>query len=76
MNTHQIIRFNIRLGYEQFLQVYQGFAKNVSVLAEDGRRVSFPAMNIQSYLTKDGINGYFEMELTAENKFISIKKLS
>ncbi|MFZ2407754.1 MAG: DUF2835 family protein [Methylobacter sp.] len=26
-------------------------------------------------MTKQGIDGYFEMELTPENKFVSIKKL-
>ncbi len=56
--------------------VYQGAAKNVSVVAEDGRRIAFPARNIQSFLTRDGINGYFEMELTAENKFIAIKRIA
>ena len=76
MNKSQIIRFNLNLDYQQYLQVYQGTAKNVSVVADDGRRIAFPARNIQSFLNREGINGYFEMELTAENKFISIKKLS
>ena len=75
MLKSQIIRFNLNLNYQQYLQVYQGSAKNVSVIADDGRRIAFPARNIQSFLNRDGINGYFEMELTAENKFISIKKL-
>ena len=50
-------------------------AKNVSVVADDGRRIAFPAGRVQSFLTKQGISGYFEMELTPENKFVSIKKL-
>jgi len=74
MPQHQYIRFTLRLSYEQYLQVYQGTAKNISVVADDGRRIAFPARNIQSFLTKEGIHGYFEMELTAENKFISVKK--
>ncbi len=69
MIKSQIIRFNLNLNYQQYIQVYQGTAKNVSILADDGRRITFPARNIQSFLN-------FEMELTAENKFISIKKLS
>jgi hypothetical protein len=76
MSQHQHIRFTLKLSYDQFLQVYQGTAKNVSVVADDGRRIAFPARNIQSFLSKDGINGYFEMELTAENKFVSLKLLS
>ncbi len=75
MSQHQLIRFTLQLPYDQFLKVYQGVAKNISVIADDGRRISFPARNIQSFLTKDGIRGYFEMELTAENKFVDITKL-
>jgi len=72
---NQLIRFSLQLSYDQYLQVYQGAAKNISVVATDGRRIAFPARNVQSFLTRKGINGYFEMELTAENKFICIKKL-
>jgi len=76
MSQPQHIRFTLQLSYDKYLKVYQGAAKNVSVIADDGRRIAFPARNIQSFLNKDGINGYFEMILTAENKFVSIKKLA
>lgn len=73
--ANQIIRFKLNLGYDQYLAVYQGIAKNISVLADDGRRIVFPAGNIQRYLTKTGIQGYFEMELTPQNKFVRINKI-
>ncbi|MBD9355234.1 DUF2835 domain-containing protein [Methylomonas albis] len=73
--ANQFIRFKLNLSYDQYLAVYQGVAKNVVTLADDGRRLVFPAGNIQRYLTKTGIQGYFEMELGAGNKFIGIKKL-
>ncbi|PKM11596.1 MAG: DUF2835 domain-containing protein [Gammaproteobacteria bacterium HGW-Gammaproteobacteria-3] len=75
MPDHYFIRFTLNLGYEQYLSVYQGAAKNVSVIAEDGRRIQFPAGNIQSFLTRQGIQGVFEMELSAQNKFIGIRKI-
>ncbi|WP_026601968.1 DUF2835 family protein [Methylomonas sp. 11b] len=56
--------------------MYQGIAKTVVTVADDGRRVVFPAGNIQRYLTKTGIQGHFEMELAAGNKFVGIKKLT
>ncbi len=74
-NMNQTIHFKLQLSYEQFLKVYQGIAKNVTVTAEDGRRIAFPARNIQTFLTKEGIRGYFEMELTAENKFVNIRRI-
>ena len=75
MSQHQAIRFSLNLTYDEYFRVYQGLAKTVSVVADDGRRIVFPAGNIQSYLTKNGIRGYFEMLLTAENKFVSITKI-
>jgi len=75
MNTHQYIRFRLNLSTDQYLKVYQGIAKNITALADDGRRIAFPAQNIKQFLTHDGVYGHFEMELTAENKFVSIRKL-
>jgi hypothetical protein len=75
MIRNKYIRFALTLSSEQFLQVYQGIAKNVQVITDDGKRVAFPAGRIQPFLTREGISGYFEMELTVDNKFVSIKKL-
>ncbi|GAB4274986.1 MAG: hypothetical protein Kow0065_23030 [Methylomicrobium sp.] len=75
MSESIFIRFRLNLSYDQYLSVYQGVAKTVSVVADDGRRIQFPAGNIQPFLTKQGIQGYFEMELTPQYKFIGIKKL-
>ncbi len=71
----QLIRFHLNLSYEQYLAFYQGTIKTVMVKADDGRNISFPASNIKCYLTKYGIQGYFEMELTTQNKFVAIKRL-
>lgn len=75
MSTHQFIRFQLDLSYDQFLAVYQGTAKTVTTVTDDGRRIAFPAGNIQRYLTKQGIHGHFEMELTAQHKFVGISRL-
>jgi hypothetical protein len=75
MPQHQIIRFALNLSYDQYFRVYQGIAKNIFVIADDGRRVAFPAGKVQIFLTREGINGYFEMELTIKNKFVSIRRL-
>jgi hypothetical protein len=62
MNNHQFIHFSLNLSYEQYAKVYQGIAKNVSVVADDGRR--------------QGISGRFVLELTAENKLVSLQRLT
>ena len=47
MTRHQLIRFSLNLTYPQFLSVYQGIANNVFVIADDGRRIQFPAGKIR-----------------------------
>jgi len=75
MTQHQTIRFSIHISYAQYLKVYQGIAKTITVVSDDGKSVVFPAGNIQSFLTRQGINGHFEMELTPLHKFVGIKKI-
>jgi len=75
MSEYQVIRFSLKLSYDQYLNVYRGVAKKISVIADDGRRIQFPAGKIQSFLTQQGIQGYFEMLVTAQNKFIQIRKI-
>ena len=75
MPQNHRIRFHLNLSYDQYLAVYQGVAKTVVARADDGRRIVFSAGNVQRFLGKTGIQGYFEMELTKQNKFVAIKKL-
>ncbi|WP_150048489.1 MULTISPECIES: DUF2835 domain-containing protein [Methylomonas] len=72
----QFIRFSIDIDYERYLSVYQGFTQSITVVAEDGRSLNFPAGNIRRFLTRSGIQGRFEMELTDRNKFIALRKLA
>jgi len=76
MADNQFIRFKLNLGYDQYLAVYQGIAKTVTVIADDVRRVELGGRNMHNYISKTGIQGYFEMELTPQNKFVGIKKLA
>lgn len=55
--------------------MYKGHAKAISTLSSDGRRVEFAADKVRQFLTHDGIYGVFEMKITAENKFLSIRRL-
>ncbi len=76
MSKNYFIRFPLKLTADQYLRVYQGSAKRISVLAENSQRIEFPAQNIRQFLAHDGIKGLFEMELTCNNKFVAIKKIS
>lgn len=72
----QYLVFKLAISSDAYLAVYEGRAKVISTFASDGRRVEFAADNVRKFLTHDGIFGVFEMEITAENKFVAIKRIS
>ena len=74
MGSH-CIRFKLNLSYAQYLAVYQGAAKTITTLSDDGRRLVFPAVNVRSFLSPSGIQGHFEMELTERNQFVALRLL-
>lgn len=71
-----VIRFQLQLSYEQYSAVYQGLANSIIVKAEDGRRIQFPAKRLHRFLTPNGIQGYFELTLTDQYRFIDLQKIS
>jgi len=68
-------RFRINLSAEAYLHYYQGSARAVIVMAEDGRRIQLPAGRLRPFLLKDGIHGRFEITLDENNKLMEIQKL-
>jgi|TARA_R110002096_G_scaffold246654_14_gene439048 hypothetical protein len=75
MNNQSLV-FKLAIPAEKYLSVYKGLAKTISTLTYDGRRVEFSAEKVRPFLTHDGVYGTFEMHITAEKKFLSIKKLA
>lgn len=71
----QRIRFTLSLSEEQYISYYRGEAKMVSVVADDGRRVEFPASCLRPYVSHNGIDGRFELQYTDTGKFIQLLKL-
>ena len=67
--------FTINLSAEKYLQFYQGTAKFVVVKTDDGRTLKFPANNLQQFVTKDGVNGRFEIVFSDENKIVGFRRL-
>ena len=67
--------FTLHLSAEKYLQFYQGSAKYVVVKTDDGRTLRFPANNLQQFVSKDGINGHFEIVFSDENKIVSFRRL-
>lgn len=74
--TSELLVFKLAIPAEKYLSVYKGHAKTISTLSIDGRRVEFSAEKVRRFLTRDGVYGVFEMEISAEQKFLAIKRLA
>lgn len=66
---------DLNIPEEEYLRVYRGSARTVFAYSIDGRRVSFPANILQSYVTRTGIHGRFRIRFDEQGRFSSIEKL-
>jgi len=53
----------------------EGQADSVIATTTDGRRIRFPAVNLRSFISPQGIKGLFELTYTAGNQLVSIRKI-
>ncbi|MBL3591728.1 MAG: DUF2835 family protein [gamma proteobacterium endosymbiont of Lamellibrachia anaximandri] len=51
-------------------------AANVSVIAEDGRRIEFPANSLRPFVTKSGVQGRFELLIDDNNRLQRLDRLN
>jgi hypothetical protein len=70
-----IINVRISISAEEFLRLYEGSARDVFAISEDGRSIRFPARILQPYVLHDGIHGRFRIHFDAEHKFQSIERI-
>ena len=68
--------FSMKLSAEKYLRYYEGSASAVIVQADDGRTLKFPINAIQKYVTRDGIEGRFEIIFDDNNKMQSLNRLA
>lgn len=69
------INIRISIAAEEYLRLYQGSARDVLAMSEDGRRIRFPARILQPYLLHDGVHGRFRIHFDGEHKFQSIEQI-
>lgn len=69
------VSFSLAISAEDYLRFYQGTARNVSVRADDGRRIVFPAEHLRPFVRHDGVRGRFELVFDDNNKFIALRRL-
>lgn len=69
------VRFDINIPAEQILAYYQGVARQVSVVAYDGRRIEFPAEKLRPFLNHLGVCGVFELEFDDMHRFVALQQI-
>jgi len=69
------VNISLCIPAEEYLRVYQGSAKKVSTIDSEGKRISFPANILQSYVSHDGIVGSFTIIIDENNRFKKIIKV-
>ncbi|MCP3671028.1 MAG: DUF2835 domain-containing protein [Gammaproteobacteria bacterium] len=70
------ICFYLDISQAEYLRYYRGSAHSVLVRADDGRKISFPAINLRPFVSADGVRGRFEITLDESNSLLDICRLS
>ena len=69
------LRFKLAISSDDYLRYYQGQARQVAVITDNGNRLQFPAENLRPFVLQDGVHGWFELEFDWDNKFIALRKI-
>lgn len=65
----KVYHFRMNISYQEFEKLYRAPNTVAKVLSEEGLMIQLPAMRFTSFFTQLGVRGYFELQLTDENKF-------
>ncbi|MFG1496390.1 DUF2835 domain-containing protein [Saccharospirillum sp. HFRX-1] len=72
----QTLIVDLYISADDYLRHYQGSVKNVSCESRDGRRVRFPSGILQRFVTRNGIQGSFSLEVDDNFKLIGIRRIA
>jgi len=68
-------RFNLYIPLDEFMAYYEGAARDVLAVSDDGLTVRFPAYVLRPYLIGQEIRGEFIHECDEHHKFNSIRRV-
>lgn len=66
--------FNLNIGPDELLRVYQGNVRKLRVRCFEGMVIELDAMHLKKFTTAQGISGNFRLTTTAEHKFVSLDR--
>lgn len=70
-----IHRVHLSIPAERYVALYGGTVKSVSAVTESGLRIEFPGAILNQFVTRQGVQGSFEIRIDANNKLKSISRL-
>jgi hypothetical protein len=70
------MRFSLNISPEDYKRYYQGSAKYVQVLSEDGRTLKFPVSALHKFISHSGIQGRFEIGFNEEHRLVKLVLIS
>jgi hypothetical protein len=71
----QTVRFRLDISPDRLLAYYRGNVEQVSVVAEDGRRIQFPAQWLRGHVRRDGVHGRFQLRFREDRRLISLTRI-
>ena len=74
--TIHSIRVRLNISADKYKAFYQGRVQSVQAQSLDGRSIRFPANALRQFLTVDGIQGEFEIQVDENNKLIGVSRSS
>lgn len=68
-------RFTMALPAPEAQEIYQGRARYILVVSDEGLKLQLPAANFRRFVTANGIHGRFSVSIDADNKIQELTKL-
>ena len=59
----------------EMLRLYEGSAREVLAVADDGQSVRFPADILRRHVGHDGVHGHFRIDFDEDGRFLAIERL-
>ena len=67
--------FDMALSAQKTRAIYEGRARYILVESDQGVKLQLPASNFYRHVTTEGIRGRFSVDVDADNKIISLRRL-
>jgi len=71
--TQLVVSLNI--SKTEYLKWYSGSATTVTAKTQQGVSINFPANILKPFITHYGVQGVFEIEFDADNRFVRVNRL-